>query len=236
MVWDIAFQQSVGIARYANLTCATLGHDSPEHCFDRKHYNTYPVPVEYRFNEIGYRTNSIESFTGNEILAIGDSFTLGLGVAQQHSWPEQLSALLNYPVLNFSLNGASNAWMQRKTMQLLNRFTPQAIVVHYTFSHRRERTNTSWTDDERTECEPFYTDLENYQDWKQTFDYFECLNIPVVHGFVPNWHTQDVNYSQLPGKVIPPPVPIDLARDGFHYGVATNRQLAQQITNLLVDV
>jgi hypothetical protein len=233
MLWDSEFQQSVGIARYANLTCNTLGHDSSEHCFDKPLFNNYPHSVEYLFNEIGYRTRSIDSFTGNEILAIGDSFTLGLGVAQQHTWPEQLSALLNYPVLNFSLNGASNAWMQRKTTQLLNWFTPRAIVVHYTFSHRRERPHTDWTDDERTECEPFYSDQENYQDWRNTFDYFACLNIPVVHGFVPNWHTQDVNYSKLPGKVISPLVPIDLARDGFHYGVATNQQLAQQITNLL---
>lgn len=234
MEWDTAFRQSVGIARYANVTCTTLGHDSPEHCFDRKHYNTYPVPVEYRFNSIGYRTSPVDQYRGDEILAIGDSFTLGLGVAQQHTWPDQLSRLLDYPVLNFSLNGASNDWMARKTQQLLTRFTPRAVVVHYSFSHRRERPSLDWTDDERTECEPFYSDQENYENWRRAFDYFAQINIPVVHGFVNNWHTQPVDYNSLPGKVIAPIAAIDLARDGFHYGIDTNRRLAERITNLLV--
>lgn len=234
MEWDTSFQQSVGIARYANLTCDTLGHDSLEHCFNKEHYNTYPVPVDYCFNSIGYRTKPVSQFRGNEILAIGDSFTLGLGVAKHHAWPEQLSQLLGYPVLNFSLNGASNDWMARKTQQLLNWFTPPAVVVHYSFSHRRENPNLDWADDERTECDPFYSDHENYANWRKAFDYFAQLNIPVVHGFINNWHTQTVDYKSLPGKVIAPIATIDLARDGFHYGTETNRQLAERITSLLV--
>lgn len=233
MKWDTAFQQSVGIARYANLTCETLGHDSAEHCFNSNYFSTYPYPIQYKFNEIGYRTNSVNEFAGNEILAIGDSFTLGLGVTEQHTWPAQLSALMHYPVLNFSLNGASNDWMARKTQQLLQWFQPRAIVVHYTFSHRRERAHANWTDDERTECEPFYSDQENFDNWRSNFDYFSSLNLPVIHSFITNWHNQSVDYTQLPGKIIKPTVKVDLARDGFHYGVKTNRELAQQITNLL---
>lgn len=233
MKWDRTFQQTVGIERYANLSCLTLGHDNLEHCFDVQHYKNYPEQIEYRFNEIGYRTKSINDFRGNEILAIGDSFTLGLGVAQHHTWPEQLSAILNYPVLNFSLNGASNDWMVRKTQQLLKYFEPKAIVVHYTFSHRRERPHIDWTDDERTECEPLYSDQENYLNWYKAFEYFSGLSIPVVHGFITNWHTSVIEYSKLPGKVIRPTRKTDLARDGFHYGINTNHQLAQSITSLL---
>ena len=45
--------------------------------------------------------------------------------------------------------------------------------------------------------------------------------------------TQPVDYTALGSNVIPPVFKLDLARDGFHYGVKTNQQLAHDITNLL---
>lgn len=227
--------QILKIDRYANLVCDTLGMDCEQHCFNPLHYRQYPHKVNYEFNELGYRTRSVSQIQGNEILAIGDSFTLGLGVAQSHTWPELLAKELNYPVLNFSLNGASNDWMVRKTSQLLTVFNPRCIVVHYTFSHRRERPFSDWTDDERTECEPLYTHDENYQNWRRAFDYFSSLPVPVVHSFISDWHTQVIDYALLPGKVIAPMSKIDLARDGFHYGPQTHCLLANKITSLLAD-
>ena len=224
------------IDRYANLKCPTLGHDCPEHCFDPAHYQQYPHTVDYSFNELGFRTRSVDSITGNEILAIGDSFTLGLGVAQEHTWPSQLEQQLKYPVLNFAMNGASNDWIARKTQQLLTWLRPRAILVHYTFSHRRERPFTDWYDDERTECEPLYSDAENYANWHAAFEYFAALDVPVIHSFITNWHTQPVDYTELGANVIPPVAKIDLARDGFHYGIKTNYRLAKQFTSLLVPL
>ena len=176
----------------------------------------------------------MSEYIGNEILAIGDSFTLGLGVDNQHTWAAQLSNLVNYPVCNFSLNGCSNDWMVRRTQQLLTQFTPKAVIVHYTFSHRRERPFKDWTDVERTECEPLYSNEENYANWKSAFEYFSSLDIPVVHSFITDWHPIPIDYASLPGKVIRPMVKMDLARDGFHYGPKTHQRLAQCITNLLV--
>lgn len=221
------------ISRYANLKCSTLGMDCLEHCFNTAHYKQYPYDVEYSFNDLGFRTRDSCAVNGTEILAIGDSFTLGLGVAEQHTWPAHLEKQLLQPVLNFAMNGASNDWIARKTQQLLGWLRPQAIVVHYTFSHRRERPFSDWPDDERTECEPLYSDEENYDNWRKSFDYFASLDIPVVHSFISNWHTQPVDYTALGSNVIPPVFKLDLARDGFHYGVKTNQQLAHDITNLL---
>lgn len=236
MFLNFEFQQTVAIPSYANVCCKFIGLDSQEHCLDSAYFRSYPDDVEYRFNEIGYRTKSVNEFRGNEILAIGDSFTLGLGVPLQHTWPCRLEQLLNYPVLNFSLNGASNDWLARKTQQLLQWFQPRAIVVHYTFSHRRERPCPDWHDDERTECEPFYTEQENLENWNRAFCYFSSLPWPVVHSFIPNWHTTSIDHSLLNNNVLPPTQQIDFARDRFHYGVKTNQQLAESITNLLARV
>ena len=215
--------QTIGIPDYYNLQCCTLGLDSPKHCFDKTHYLTNP-DVVYNFNSLGYR--SAEEYVGTEILAIGDSFTLGLGVNVEDTWPAQLAALLNYPVLNFSLNGASNDWIARRATELLDFFKPKLLVVHYSFSHRRENPNLNWHDNERTECEPIYTDEENFINWQKNFKKISKLDVPVVHSFIPNWHPISIDYTSLGLNVIPPINIIDVARDGFHYGVKTHQLLA----------
>jgi len=214
------FKKSVGIPFYSNLQCDTFGLDSLEHCFDKKHYQNYGN-VSYQFNEIGYRDRSITKYCGNEILAIGDSFTVGLGVNCDECWTSQLEKMLNYPVLNFSLNGASNDWIARKTETLLNFFQPRCIIIHYSFIHRRERPNLDWHDNERTECDALYSHEENFANWQNNFIKINqlCKNVPVIHSGITNWNDSKY-YELLTVKTI------DLARDGFHYGIKTHQQLA----------
>ena len=237
MYLSYTLSQTVKIPYYADLKCKTLGIDSLDHCIDKTHYKNYPHEIDYKFNEIGYRCRPVNQYLGNEILAIGDSFTLGLGVNQKDCWSSQLEYLLDYPVLNFSLNGASNDWMSRKIKDLLTIFKPKCIIVHYSFSHRREKTKTDWHDDERTECDPLYSSKENLDNWRMNFNTIESYGIPVIHSFITNWHDQPVDYSQLPGIVVLPIAIKDFARDGFHYGVQTHCSLANHfydsITNLL---
>jgi hypothetical protein len=185
-------------------------------------------PIEYQFNSLGYRTH--EKFTGKEILAVGDSFTVGLGINYEHTWPYQLEQKLNYPVANFSLNGASNDWIARKLEQLLSVFDPPAVIVHYTFSHRRERPQTDWYDDERTECEPFYSDQENFNNWVKNCQHIISHGIPVVHSFIPNWHPVQLDLQKYCSPIIPL-IQIDYGRDQFHYG----RKTCDKFTNLLVS-
>jgi hypothetical protein len=229
--------QTIKIPYYANLRCTSLGLDSLDHCFDKKRYATYPDRINYVFNEIGYRHTTINHYRGNEILAIGDSFTLGLGVNHSDCWSYCLENMLDYPVLNFSLNGASNDWMARKIKDLLKVFKPRCVIVHYSFSHRRESPMLDWHDDERTQCDPLYSSKENFENWRTNFDTINSYGVPVVHSFISNWHDQPVDYDQFPGSVVPPVAKQDLARDGFHYGAKTHQHLADRfyhtVTNLL---
>jgi len=220
-------EQDLKIPRYADLQCDSLGHDSIEHCFDRELFRSFGS-VCYQFNEIGYRTKPIAEFTGREIVAIGDSFTLGLGVNAVDRWSDQLELLTDLPVLNFSLNGASNDWIARRTNDLLTWFSPAYVIVHWSFSHRRETAEPTWFDDERTECEPGYEPQENFNNWLHNFQ--SIHHDKVLHTAIPNWH-DDFEYDLWP--VMKPLRPIDLARDGFHYGPLTHRLLAEKITNLL---
>jgi len=230
-------QQHIGIPFYANLQTGFLGLDSPEHCFDRLAFDKHPG-VHYQFNDVGFRTHATGQFQSDAILVLGDSFTLGLGNNAGERYTDLLEQQLSHQVLNFSLNGASNDWISRKLQQLLPLFQPRAVVIHYTFSHRRERPRPDWHDDERTECEPFYSFEENYQNW---FDNFQTIcaqagRTQLVHSFIHNWHNQPVKYSALGQNIIPPLPQLDFARDGFHYGPRTHLKLANKITSLLVGV
>jgi hypothetical protein len=221
---------------YRDMACDCLGLDSMEHCLDRQHFDHYKDSITYRFNDLGFRDCSSDLYQGNEILAIGDSFTLGLGVNADQTWPCVLGQLLDYPVRNFSLNGASNDWMARKVTQLMQYFRPRAVVVHYTFSHRREKPVADWHDDERTECEPCYTPQENLLNWKKNYKVFANLTVPVIHSFITDWDPHGIDYQSFGSNMLGPIKKQDLARDGFHYGAGTHQSVAQQlleITNLL---
>lgn len=227
-------QQHIAIPYYSYLKTDSLGIDSREHCIDRQTFDQHSL-VHYQFNEVGFRTHPIDQFKSDAILVLGDSFTLGLGNNTVERYTDIIECELSHQVLNFSLNDASNDWIARKLQQLLLLFQPRAIVIHYTFSHRRERPQTDWHDDERTECEPFYSSEENYQNWLVNFKKICILagNINLIHSFICNWHDQPVDYLSLGQNVIPPMIQLDFARDGFHYGPKTHRNLSDKITNLL---
>lgn len=229
-------QHHIHIPFYANLQTDSLGLDSQAHCFNRRRFDQHP-PVHYQFNQVGFRTHSVDKFKYNAILVLGDSFTLGLGNHTQDRYTDLIEKQLSHQVLNFSLNGASNDWIARKLQQLLQLFQPRAIVIHYTFSHRRERPQPNWHDDERTECEPLYSVEDNYQNWFANFQTIQSLagDTRLVHSFIHNWHTQPIDYAELGTNIIPPITQLDFARDGFHYGPRAHLELANKITNLLVD-
>ena len=222
----LALTNTLKIPAYSNKRCDTIGMDSFEQCFRIKHFTNYPK-FDYHFNSLGYRTSEPETWTGREILVIGDSFTLGLGCAADDIYSTKLQHTLNYPVLNFSLNGASNDWIARRFCDLLNFFDPPAVVIHYTFSHRREQDRSDWFDDERTLCEPTHSDTENFDNWQTNYQTICATGCNLVHSFIPNWHTQKVDYT---GMVAPISM-LDFARDSFHYGPKTHLYL----TTLLAD-
>ena len=202
---------AIAIDEFSGLTADTYGMDSLDECHDKNYFKNYPLPVHYQFNEIGYREKSISQYTGTEILAIGDSFTVGLGLSADKTWPSQLENIVEYPVLNFGLNGASNNWIARKCLQLLEYFDPPYIVVHWTFSHRREHWNSSWSDVERM---LHYTDTtvdnsqENWENWKRCASQVENnpKKIPVIHSIIRDWHNSPVDFSEVDFAIplIPP--------------------------------
>lgn len=220
---------NLSIHGYKNFSATELGLDSMHQCLNKEHFINFHYKVNYNFNELGYREFSIKKYNLNPIIAIGDSFTLGLGLPIELTYPKQLEKLLNYQVLNFSLNGASNDWISRKLEQILNYFNPKSIIVHYTFTHRRESNRNDWTDDERTLCPlKSINEEEDYNNFLSNHEKIKKLvcNIPTVFSTIPRYH--HINTFNMYTPTI-----LDFARDYFHYGEKTCLAMAKTFSDLI---
>ena len=217
-------QQELQIGGYINHTSDTYGMDSLSKCYNKTLFKAFPHKVSYQFNELGYRERPVAEYNKNAVIAVGDSFTVGLGLPVELTYPAQLERLCKHQVLNFSLNGASNEWIARKLEIILKYVDPAAIIVHYTFSHRRENNELTWFDDERTLSEPNFTADENYANWETAHKRIQWLvnKIPMIYSHIPQWHLDKKSVNQ-----------IDYARDQFHYGPTTCSNLARQYADCI---
>ena len=117
------------------------GLDSLEKCLNKKHFKSYPYTFDYVYNSRGFRDTEWPSNINQlktAIWCIGDSFTLGLGCPITHTWPNILQTLTGRRIINVSLDGASNQWISKKTVNILKQIQPECVVIHWSYIHRRE--------------------------------------------------------------------------------------------------
>lgn len=115
--------------------------DSLDRCANVEHFKKFPWPVVYNHNSRGYRDaewpTTVEELQ-QSIWCFGDSFTVGYGSPREHTWTFLLQQSLQRRCINISLNGASNDWIVRKIKDLLTQIVPDTIVIHWSYTHRRE--------------------------------------------------------------------------------------------------
>lgn len=205
----------------ANKTFATSGIDSIELCLDKLHYETYPYPVEYRYNSYGFRDQEWPeklSDLRNAIWCVGDSFTVGLGNQEQHMWSKMLEQRLGTRCINVSLDGASNQWIARKIKRIQEEINPSVIIAQWTYITRSENADTSLTDGQRRmHCDPWELAHLDPQGFYTKFDdLLLTMNKNVIHSAIPKF-----NIFDRPAKFIKDIYQVerlDFSRDGFHYG------------------
>ena len=118
------------------------GMDQYDQCLPdtRKHFETYPWPVEYNFNSRGFRddewSNNFDELK-SAVWCLGDSFTLGIGSPREHTWPYQVGKLTGCKVMNCSMDGASNEWLSDLAINILDSFDPPNLVIMWSYTHRR---------------------------------------------------------------------------------------------------
>ena len=131
----------VQLPNRSNDYCLYQGSDTLEVSSDHEHFLCYPHAINYRYNSRGFRDtewpDSLHELK-NAIWCVGDSFTVGLGSAYEHIWPQVLQKIINQRTINVSMDGASNNWIARQAGKILNELSPKTMVIHWSYIHRRE--------------------------------------------------------------------------------------------------
>jgi hypothetical protein len=222
----------------------TLGIDSIEHCQDKEHYSSSTKLIVYKFNSLGYRDEEWPDDISDCVWCIGDSFTLGIGQAFEETWHQQVQAKLNTRVINISMNGASNTWIARRAKFILETFNPKAILVQWSYVHRREDPDITKPDELRA----LNFDPNDFSDFENLIANIMLVelnkqNTKIVHSFIPKFFDSNVDsekavllYRTLAEQNIvyfEPPEQVDLARDGYHYDAITAGNYADAYIKLL---
>lgn len=86
--------------------------------------------IEYKFNSQGYRTIEIEDFEDDFVLAMGCSYTEGVGNLEKDTWPALLGKQLSMPCYNFGISGSGTPIHLYNTFQWIknNYPLPKAVV------------------------------------------------------------------------------------------------------------
>ena len=210
------------------------GLDTLDECWDKEHFLNYPYKVEYQYNSRGFRGPEWPSNLEDICWCVGDSFTAGLGVPYHHTWHQVLSSKLKINTINVSMDGASNSWITRKTIDLL-KIKPKNIIIQWSYIHRRESTDNTLLDEIRR-IYAINTTIE--QDTQHMIDCVNAVesvkeNTNIIHTFIPGCFPN----GNIDEEIIKMNInivlfhQIDRARDGHHYGVKTADLLTNNIVN-----
>ena len=246
----------------ANCSMLYNGIDSVDKCLDKEHFNKYPYDINYKFNPRGFRDDTWPAMIEDLRKAtwcIGDSFTVGVGQPFDHIWPQVLQQKYKKRTISVAMDGASNDWISRRALKIVNEITPKNIVIMWSYFHRRESSNIEM-DDERRRLHY----VSSYEDDIQHF--LNCLeplqhinNVNIIHSLVPRascddtplyfgisaaeenkilGYTQQIDprYTELYSSVKFTGMvrKLDVARDGHHFGFKTSKWVVDQILPLLL--
>jgi hypothetical protein len=238
-----------------NLTLVESGMDSKESCLESDVFDWWPEQVIYKYNRRGYRDQEWpEDFDSlsQSVWCIGDSFTVGLGCDYENIWPTVLENKLGRRCIKVAMDGASNQWISRKAVRIIEEINPDIIVLHWSHTHRREDPDTSKLDElRRLRCdEQDNTLISNLNSWAKSVESVRAANkkTKIIHSFIPNWSGEPWEYYTTQTKqpvtnkviddlnidyLIPEFKQIDVARDSYHYFHRTATFFVDKIINQL---
>lgn len=239
---------------YANRLVSTEGSDSIfSRIKDKRRWLNWPA-FEYRYNSRGFRDQEWPENLVDSIWCIGDSFTVGLGNDVKDTWPYILGQRLSSRTINVSMNGASNNWIARRTLDIINAVAPKTVIVHWSFIHRRESPQQELPDDQRRiwhldEVEKLNNNQEiNLANFIENVSKVEQgkKQTQVIHSFVPayskepiiNGHrivTERMLHDLNLDNVVSEFDILDYGRDEIHYHVKTAIHFVDRIIEKIIS-
>jgi uncharacterized membrane protein len=189
------------------------GIDSYDECSDKKHFKSYPYNIDYVYNSRGYRDqewpDTLEELR-ESVWCIGDSFTVGLGSPLEHTWPYCVNQQLNKRTINISMDGASNYWIVRKAVDIINKIKPKLIIVQWSYINRAELNDSTLSDEARRQhfLDISLNDIELGNNFVKLVQKLESTkqNTGIIHSFIPDFGIAN-NIQETWGQIAGPDWP-----------------------------
>ena len=193
-------------------------------------YNWIDRSITYKFNSHGFRADEFDS-PGSNVMFLGCSHTLGVGLPVESTWAHQVSTALKLKNYNLGVGGSYNDTAFRLAHYWIDQLRPDLVIF---LSADRTRLELHIDDDQ----------LYDLSVWP--------IGFPIVDNFAKCWHNNDTNsnmnyfknilaikqlcnehsikYVQEEALSI---CEIDKARDLQHHGEKTNLDIASMFLNKL---
>lgn len=223
----------------ANQTWYSGGIDTLDRCLDKKHFDAYPLKVEYTFNSRGFRDEEWPTDLAQLrdcVWCVGDSFTVGVGQPYDHIWPQVLARASGKRTINVSMDGASNDWIARRAKQILDQLAPRNMVVMWSYVHRRENPDNSLADEDRLMFCDARRDSDSVDDranLQVCRTRLQDARSHVIEAAIPNFcvfasHETAKERDNVCGGILMIHQ-LDLARDGHHFDILTAEHFVQAL-------
>ena len=97
------------------------------------------INISYVYNAHGFRCPELEGFVGGKVnIALGCSFTEGIGLPVDRVWPALLETKLECPVLNFGVAGGTTDSVARILTNISTLFDIQTVFILWPMLNRFE--------------------------------------------------------------------------------------------------
>lgn len=192
---------------------------------------TKNTPITYAINSQGFRGKDFDSSAKN-IVALGDSFTIGVGLRENETWPYILGEKLALPVHNIAWGGwscdtlfrMSRYWIPELCPDLVVMLAPSSVRLELLTSDTEELTVTS------------HDDISNNNYLKHWFandsnsELNRIKNIMAIEMICKKLNIRFMCYLQdteMTGRLATDPT--NVARDNMHCGTKTHSMFVEKI-------
>lgn len=199
--------------------------------------------IDYNFNSLGYRSIEFEDTGAFKVASFGCSFTFGIGIKQEDTWPEvfcrSLESYKKTPVVNFNfgLPATSADFVARMVYNSIKVVNPDLILALLPAYERSEYFEADGSMRKRYPNNKldknYYEHFGNHYEFKNNYmknyyflkTFLSLNNIPWIFTtyetkMVP-YLNNEINYAGNYEHVMN-----DFARDMSHPGPLTNRKLS----------
>lgn len=203
----------------------------------------YNNPIEYKFNNLGFRCNDVSELTDDYLLFTGCSLTEGVGLHLEDTYPYLVSKALNKTYFNLALGGTGPNIVKDNLIMFLSNIKkyklPKCIIIQWPDFNRFTLlgSNFNWYHINAWSGDLFKEIISNELPTHSnilyryiTLQFIKNMGIDVVElGSFGDEHimseTIKCNYPFIESS--------DKARDLSHPGVETHKLFAKEILNSL---